>query len=326
MTDLLTVRPAGPGDASDICALLNAVDVIEIGRPETDLGTVEADLNHPGVDLATDSWLAFRGGRLVAWALVWNDSGPGRVDGDHYVLPGEDEAAERLLTLMEARAAALAAGAPGARLRIQLNVAPTLDLALLGKRGYRTVRRFQVMTRALGPDIGPGTGPDTGADAGAGPWPAPPAGLALRDCAADEADRRRAHALVEETFAAHFGHVRRAYEPWLDHLDARDLDWSLVWIASLPAEGDVGVLLTRDDRTSMGWLSHIGVRADLRGRGIGGHLLRHGFAAYAARGRRTVGLGVDTHNETGALALYEAHGMALHYAVDTWELPVHPQG
>ncbi|MET9604612.1 GNAT family N-acetyltransferase [Streptomyces sp. NPDC006512] len=312
MTDLLTVRPAGPGDASDICALLNAVDVIEIGRPETDLAAVEADLHHPDVDLATDSWLAFRGGRLVAYALVWADSGPGRVDGDHYVLPGEDEAALRLLTLMEARARALAAGAPGARLRIQLNVEPTLDLTLLTGRGYRTVRRHQVMTRALAP--------------GTDLPPAPPAGLVLRDCAADEADRRRAHALVEETFAAHFGHVERAYEPWLDHIDARALDWSLVWIASLPAEGDVAVLLTRDDRTSMGWLSHIGVRADVRGRGIGGHLLRHGFAVFAARGRRSVGLGVDTLNATGALGLYEAHGMALHYAVDTWELPLHSQG
>ncbi|MFF1340493.1 GNAT family N-acetyltransferase [Streptomyces sp. NPDC058290] len=307
-----TVRPAGPGDASDICALLNAVDVFEIGRPETDIGTVEADLHHPDVDLAKDSWLAFEGGRLVAYALVWADSGPGRVDSDHYVLPGHREAAVRLLELMESRARELAAGAGKAVLRLQLNVKPTLDADLLPGRGYRTVRRYQVMTRALAP--------------AADLPPAPPEGLALRDCAADEADRRRAHALVEETFAAHFGHVERPYGAWLDHLDARRLDWSLVWIASLPGEGDVGVLLTRDDRTGMGWLSHIGVRADLRGRGIGGFLLRHGFAAYAARGRDTLGLGVDVHNETGALALYEAHGMGLHYAVDTWELPLHPQG
>ncbi|WP_369777902.1 GNAT family N-acetyltransferase [Streptomyces sp. R33] len=311
---LPAVRPAGPGDASDICALLNAVDVFEIGRPETDLGTVEADLHHPDVDLAKDSWLAFEGGRLVAYALVWNDSGPGRVDCDHYVLPGRREAAVRLLELMEVRARELAAGEQEAVLRLQLNVKPTLDADLLPGRGYRTVRRYQVMTRALS---GPGE---------AGHAPAPPEGLALRDCAADEADRRRAHALVEETFAAHFGHAERPYEAWLDHLDARRLDWSLVWIASLPGEGDVGVLLSRDDRTSMGWISHIGVRADLRGRGIGGFLLRHGFAAYAARGRDTVGLGVDVHNETGALALYEAHGMGLHYAVDTWELSLHPQG
>lgn len=210
MTDTLTVRPAGPGDAPDICALLNAVDVIEIGRPETDLGTVEADLNHPDVDLATDSWLAFRGGRLVAYAMVWSDAGPGRVDGDHYVLPGDPEAAVRLLELMEARARAMAAGSVRPGLRIQLNAEPTLDLGILTRRGYRTLRHYQVMTRRLTP-------------ADAAP-PTPPAGLTLRHCGTDEADRRRAHALVEETFAAHFGHVDRPYEAWLDHLDARDLD------------------------------------------------------------------------------------------------------
>ncbi|MFD5888509.1 GNAT family N-acetyltransferase [Streptomyces sp. NPDC060334] len=312
MTDMLTVRPAGPGDASDICALLNAVDVIEIGRPETDLGTVKADLHHPGVDLARDSWLAFRAGRLVAYALVWADAGPGRVDGDHYVLPGDPEAAVRLLELMEVRARRMAGATRAAALRLQLNVNPTLDTGLLTRRGYRSVRRYQVMTRRL--------------DAARERSPQPPDGLTLRHCAADAADPRRAHALVEETFAAHYGHVERAYEPWLDHLDARRLDWSLVWIAALPARGDVAVLLTRDDRISMGWISHIGVRGDVRGRGIGGFLLRHAFAAYAERGRDTVGLGVDTHNESGALALYEAHGMGLHYAVDTWELPLHSQG
>ncbi|MFE5673513.1 GNAT family N-acetyltransferase [Streptomyces erythrochromogenes] len=306
----ITVRPADPGDAADICALLNAVDVIEIGRPETDLGTVESDLNAPDVDLATDSWLAFEDGRLVAYALVWADSGPGRVDGDHYVLPGHHEAAVLLLERMEDRARAINAG-PGV-LRLQLNVKPTIDLALLAGRGYRTIRRYQVMTRSL--------------SATADLAPAPPEGLALRHCGDDEADRHRAHALVEETFAAHFGHVDRPYETWLDHIEGRGLDWSLVWIASLPGEGDVAVLLTRDDRTSMAWVSHIGVRDDVRGRGVGGFLLRHGFAAYAARGRDTIGLGVDTHNATGALALYEAHGMVLHYGVDAWELALHPQG
>ncbi|MFJ6721357.1 MULTISPECIES: N-acetyltransferase [unclassified Streptomyces] len=317
MTDTLTVRPAGPGDAADICALLNAVDVVEIGRPETDLGSVEADLHHPGTNLATDSWLAFLGGRLVAYALAWADSGPGRVDCDHYVLPGHTAAALRLLELTEIRARRMAGPHRDAVLRLQLNARPTLHPGVLARRGYRTVRHHQVMTRPLRP--GAGAGP-------VDPAPRPPAGLTLRHCGKDEADRRRAHALVEETFAAHFGHVERAYEPWLDHLGARDLDWDLAWIATLPALGDVAVLLTRDDRTAMGWISHIGVREDVRGRGIGGFLLRHGFAVYAGLGRTTVGLGVDTANETGALALYRAHGMRPHYALDTWELRLHPQG
>ncbi|MGW3246255.1 hypothetical protein [Streptomyces sp. NPDC001070] len=39
-----TVRPAVLGDAPAICELLDAIDVMEIGRPETDLGTVETEL------------------------------------------------------------------------------------------------------------------------------------------------------------------------------------------------------------------------------------------------------------------------------------------
>nr|WP_319114253.1 hypothetical protein [Streptomyces sp. MI02-2A] len=53
-------------------------------------------------------------------------------------------------------------------------------------------------------------------------------------------------------------------------------------------------------------------------------MLRHAFGAFAARGRDTVGLGVDTQNTSEALRLYMRHGMTLHYAVHTWqvELPV----
>ena len=97
-------------------------------------------------------------------------------------------------------------------------------------------------------------------------------------------------------------------------------DRSLMWIASVEGEGDVAVLLTRNDKETMGWIGNLGVRKAARGRGLGGHLLRHAFAVYAALGRDTVGLAVDTRNESRALALYGAHGMSLHYAIDTWEL------
>ena len=84
---MLTVRPAGPADAPEICALRNAVDLLEIGRPDTDLHEVEADLLHPEQDLANDSWLAFEDGRLVSYAILWCDGDPERIDSDHYVLP-----------------------------------------------------------------------------------------------------------------------------------------------------------------------------------------------------------------------------------------------
>ncbi|WP_181766998.1 GNAT family N-acetyltransferase [Streptomyces albidus (ex Kaewkla and Franco 2022)] len=301
-----TVRPAVPGDAPSICALLNSVDVAELGRPETDLGMIETDLLHPEADLDRNSWLAFRGGELIAYGLLWDDSGAERIDIDHYVLPGHQDDGEQLIELMEARAAERAAenGAGVAVVHLALNSRPTMDTARLKRRRWQTVRRYNVLTRPLSPT--------------ADPLPVPPAGLTLRDCTR-EADRRRAHELVEETFAEHFDHHPRSYGQWLDDLGT-GMDWSLVWIASLEGSGDVAVMLSRDDRTAMGWIRNLGVLEHARGRGIAGHLLRHTFGVYAARGRDTIGLGVDTTNATGALRLYLAHRMTLHFAVDTWEL------
>ncbi|MEV0174643.1 GNAT family N-acetyltransferase [Streptomyces sp. NPDC050803] len=300
------VRPAGLADAPAITELLNEVDLIEIGRPETDLHTVEADLKHPETDLEQDSWLAFDGDRLVAYGLLWDESGGERIDIDHYVLPGHQQVGQRLLTAMEARALAKARenGAARAVVHLHLNTAPTLDTALIRARGWSAVRRYHVLHRPL----------DTAVDLP----PQQSAGVRLRACTT-EPDRRRVHALYQASFAQHFDFQPRAYEQWLHDVDADTLDWSLVWLASTEELGDAGFLIARDDREAMGWIRSIGVLAEARARGLGGLLLRHAFAAFAARGRDTVGLGVDTGNTTGAPGLYARHGMTVHYAVDTWE-------
>ncbi|MGV9316023.1 GNAT family N-acetyltransferase [Streptomyces sp. NPDC003691] len=308
----LSVRPAVPGDAEAICALLNAVDVIEVGKPETDLVEVTADLTHPEADLPNNSWLGFHDGRPVVYGLLWDDSGAERIDIDQYVLPEHQEAAAAVLELMEERARAKAAanGAERAVVHFHLNATPTLDTALLVRRGWSTVRRYHAMVRSLDPAT------DT--------VPVPPPGTTLRNCR-DEADRRIAHALLQETFAEHFDHQERSYEKWLADLGAL-VDWELVWIVSQDGEGDVAVLVTSNHREAYGWINSLGVRKQARGRGLGGLLLRHAFGVYAGLGRNALGLGVDTDNETGALRLYQAHGMDLHFAVDTWEavLPVAP--
>ncbi|MCX5262982.1 GNAT family N-acetyltransferase [Streptomyces sp. NBC_00199] len=159
------LRPAALADAPAVAGVRNEIDLVEIGRPETDVHSVEADLRRPDVDLRRDSWLALDGDRPVVYGLLWDDSGGERVDIDHYVLPDRQEDGLLVLAAMEARA---------------------LEKA--------------------------------------------------------------------------------------------------------------------------------------RGRGLAGLLPRHAFAAIAARGRDTVGLGVDTSNASGAPALYARHGMTLHYAVDTWEV------
>ncbi|WP_407561950.1 GNAT family N-acetyltransferase [Streptomyces sp. 184] len=310
----LTVRAARLDDAPAICALLNEVDVLEIGHPETDLHTVEADLKHPEADLPQNSWLALAGdGTLVAYGLLWDESYAERIDVDHYVLPGHQDAGLRLLDRMEARAAAKAAanGVRRAVVHLNLNSAPTMDTALLEARGWRVVRRYHVLTRTVAPATDPA--------------PVPPPGVRLRDCTA-ESDRRIAHDLLQRSMAEHFDFQPTGYETWLEDPANADLDWSLVWIAHLDGVGDVGALLARNDREAMGWIPTLGVLADARGRGLGGLLLRHAFAVFAERGRDVVGLGVDTDNESGAPALYERHGMAVHFAVHTWEITLPAPG
>lgn len=302
-------RPAALTDAPAITDLLNKVDEIEIGRAETDLHTVEADLKRPGIDLERDSWLVEDDGLLVAYGLLWDESGGERIGIDQYILPEHQRPAALMLETMEARALEKARenGAGRAVVHLHLNVAPTLDTALLRARDWRVVRRYHVLSRPVDPaqDLPPEV----------------PAGVRVRDCAA-EADRLRVHELYQASFADHFGFQPRAYDMWLHDMDAEGLDWSLVWIVSTDELGDAGFLLARDDREAMGWIRAVGVLPAARGRGLGGFLLRHAFAAFAARGRDTVGLGVDTENATGAPRLYDRNGMAVHYAVDTWETVV----
>ncbi|MFC7882103.1 GNAT family N-acetyltransferase [Streptomyces sp. NPDC057376] len=301
-----SVRPATLADAPAVTGLLNEIDRIEIGRPETDQHTVEADLKHPETDLTRDSWLAFDDDRLVAYGLLWDESGGERVDIDHYVLPDHQATGLRVLAAMETRALAKARdnGAERAVVHLHLNTRPTTDTGLLTDRGWSVVRRYHVLRRPVDParDLPP----------------EPPAGVRVRACAT-EADRLRVHELYQRAFADHFDFQPREYALWLSDLDAERLDWSLVWIAETDDLGDAGFLLARDDREAMGWIRAIGVLREARGRGLGGFLLRHAFAGFAARGRDTVGLGVDTANATGAPRLYGRGGMSVHYAVDTWE-------
>ncbi|WP_416968825.1 GNAT family N-acetyltransferase [Streptomyces sp. 4F14] len=301
------IRPATLEDAPEITALLNAIDVIEVGRPETDQHTVEADLKHPDTDLARDTWLAFDADRLVAYGLLWDESGGERIDLDHYVLPEHQDVGVSILDAMEARSLerARANGAERAVVHLYLTVRATLAPQRLTARDWDVVRRYHVLHRPL--------------DAGRDQPVELPGGVRLRACGSEE-DRRVVHALYQDTFAEHFDHHPRTYEQWFHDVDGERVDWSLVWIVGTDELGDAGFLLARNDRAAMGWIRSIGVLRAARGQGLAGLLLRHAFATFAGLGRETVGLGVDTDNTTGAPALYARHGMTVHFAVDTWEV------
>jgi len=295
-----TVRAATLADAKLICDLINDVDLVEIGAAEYTSGEVTEDLR-----AAAASWLAFDRDRLVAYGALWDEYGNGRIDIDHYVRAGDRPAGIHIIEQMIPRAteAAAANGASEVVVHLHLPLMSALSDEL-PKMGWTVVRRHHVLKRPVSVE--------------GDPLPAVPPGVVLRTAEHPD-DQHVVYELLEESFKEHFDHQPRSYPLWREAVSADDLDWSLVWIANLDGR-DVGALLARNNRSTMGWVRSIGVLKSARGRGIATLLLRTAFAEFALLGRDTVGLGVDTQNSTGAFQLYEGLGMTLHFAADNWEI------
>jgi mycothiol synthase len=312
LTEPLTVRAATLEDAELIGALVAEVDLAEVGTADYGVDEIREDLSGPSTHMPDDTWLAFQGDKLVCYGILWDEHGHERIDLDHYPAPGHSEAGLEVLGLMLARARQITRSRGLDKAVVHLNLTPVSPLALgeLPERGWRCIRRHNVMSKAVSPetDLVPET----------------PPGISLRHPEGEE-DKRIAHSLVSQAFAEHFDFHPVSYEEWVAaQRDRFDAEFS--WIASLTSPDgsseDVGVLLSRNNRETMGWVRSLGVLKQARRMGIGALLLRNAFAAFARAGRDTVGLGVDTQNVTNALAVYEGVGMTRLYAVDTWELEV----
>ncbi len=268
------VRAATPDDVAAICALVNEVDLLDIGVAESGTAEIWNDLRSVR-DLSRDTWLAYADDRLVAYGILWDDFGTERLDVDHYVLADHLAVGVRVLDLMIARAAEVAAANGAAEAVVHLHLTPDslLTVEALPARGWQAIRRHHVLTRPV--------------SVGADPVPAPPAGVALRRALADD-DHRSVHHLLTTAFADHFDSRSQPYDAWRERIDADTLDWSLVWIAA--ADGrDLACCLGVNTRKTMGWVRGLGTLPEARGRGLATYLLRVAYAEFAARGRHTVG-------------------------------------
>jgi mycothiol synthase len=149
-----------------------------------------------------------------------------------------------------------------------------------------------------------------------------PAGIVVRPCATD-ADRRAAHAAVEDAFHDHWGHTPRTYEQFArEWIYADGYDPALWFLAVDEASGEVVGTAVCESLSDRGWVGDLAVRRAWRGRGLGMALLRHAFRTFHARGQRRVGLGVDSQNLTGATRLYERAGMRVERQYDVFQKPL----
>jgi ribosomal protein S18 acetylase RimI-like enzyme len=174
--------------------------------------------------------------------------------------------------------------------------------ALLTARGYRDVRHYFGMVIEL-------------AEA---PVPDFPPGIRGDSIGYDEA--RAFKDALDEAFVDEWGWEPVEFDEWKRlRLDAPETDLGLWFVARDGAE-IAAAARCEGGRWGGGFVGAIGVRPKWRRRGLGLALLHYAFAEFHRRGERTVRLGVDAENPTGATRLYERAGMRVEAEDIVYEL------
>jgi mycothiol synthase len=296
----VNLRAQTTADFPAVAAFLAEDESHVFGRPSR-LGVADVTAWFAQVDLERDTWLFEEEGQIVAlgWAEVEEHHDAGFAVGVVHRDRHGRGLGSRLLDLTEGRLREL-----GVARTHTVTLAPeTAAPALLTARGYREVRRFWEMTIELGDDPPPD--------------PVLPEGIQIEPFSGELA--KGFHAALEEAFAEHWEFQPMPFEDWWERQRARpDHDPSL-WF--LVRDVDEVVAATRNDpeRSGGGWIGALGVRPAWRGRGLAKALLLHSFGEFHRRGKRRVGLGVDSENATGATKLYESVGMVVDTEQVVWE-------
>jgi mycothiol synthase len=161
------------------------------------------------------------------------------------------------------------------------------------------------------------------------PAPVWPEGITVRSFVPGQ-DEAAVIEVQQATFRDHWGYVAPSVEEDLKMLrhwmTDPDFDPAL-WLLAMAGERLVGISLNAtylDEDPDMGWITTLGVLREYRKRGVARALLLHAFGQFQQRGRKRVGLGVDTQNLTGALRLYESVGMRAYRTTHVLEKELRP--
>lgn len=154
------------------------------------------------------------------------------------------------------------------------------------------------------------------------PAPVLPAGLEFRPFIKGEQDIAVWQA-QNEAFRDHWGSHDSTFEDFThDRFNFPNFDptlWQIIWDGNEIA----GFSLNRI-RMGIGWVGTLGVRRPWRKKGLGLALLHASFGEFYKRGHKTIGLGVDASNPTGATRLYQRAGMHVVSEFLTYEKELRP--
>lgn len=315
-------RPVTMADLETVVSFLNLCSIHDIGVPDETPDTLKNFWESPGFDMATSTMAVFDPhGQIIGYCNV-SDAMPVPVHPWVWlrIHPQNSEPAigPALLAWGETRACQAILRVPhDARVAMRSSTVNTAvsQKQLLENYGFTLVRHFWRMAMEL--DKEP-------------PTPQWPQGITLRTYA-DYPDMRAIFHALEEGFEDHWGQVPQpedqAFERFQHFLTTYEgYDPKLVYVAM---DGDeiaaVNVCVTCvEDDPDMGWVDDLSVRRPWRRKGLALALLHHCFGEFYQRGKKRVGLGVDTQNLTGATRLYERAGMHPSRQWDTYEKELRP--
>ena len=292
--------PVVAADAAAVAEVIAALETSLYGQSQFS----QADLEDEwlDLDLKQNARVVRDGDRIVGYGAV-RDEGE-RWDAEAYVHP---DALGRGIGKLIATGLEEHAASRGAR-RILTNAFEVDSAAhrLLQSLGYGAVRVFREMRIEL----------ET-------PPPAPKWPHGLRVVPFDpERDALEFHAAGEEAFADHWEYTPREVESWSkNYLGSKRFDPTLWCVVRAGDEIAAGTICTGDTYGG-GWVHALFTRRPWRKRGVGTALLGDSFTRFWERGEHSIGLGVDTANETGAFRLYERAGMSARLGLAIYEKEV----
>jgi mycothiol synthase len=286
VTSTVFTRP----EAADAAAVTELVSALESSLyRESAYSQDDLEEEWSELELAQDAYVVRDDGRIVGYGAVRERGELWQVEG--YVHP---DALARGIGKLIATKLEEDAGRGGAR-RIKNSVleADSAARRLLESLGYDAVRVFRELRIEL-----------------EAPPPAPEWPDGLRIVPFDpERDALEFHAGHQEAFADHWDYSPRDFESWSKgHLGSERFDPTLWCVIRAGNEIAAGTICTTETYGG-GWVHVLFTRRPWRKQGIGAALLHDSFRRLWERGERSVGLGVDSANETGAFRLYERAGM-----------------
>lgn len=241
-------------------------------------------------------------GRLTAVCFVVDDPGRKRSELDLFFLDSVPNAED----VFAAGLSHLKSLGRGFEVMSSANQNDTQALKLIRSFGFMFYRNYWKLVRQNGQDQPPEL----------------PTDLEIRALSFSE-NANLYWRLEMDSFAQHFGYKYVEFEPWfLQRKDDPLIDQQgcfVIYEGGKPA----GYLISSNSREELrgGFIDKLGVIKSMRGKGLGRMLLQHGIAHSVQRNYSSIALGVDSGNESGAIALYKSVGFEPHVVWSAYRLP-----